>query len=52
MRYLYNKIDDNDDIRNLAKEYAMKPLNANGVSHVNAVANQPNSMEQVYVQMG
>lgn len=52
MRYLYNKIDDNDDIRNLAKEYAMKPLNANGVSHVNAVTNQPNSMEQVYVQMG
>lgn len=37
MRYLYNKMNDNDDIRNFAKEYVMKPLNANGVSPVNDV---------------
>lgn len=52
MRYLYNKIDDNDDIRNFAKEYMMKPLSANGISPVNVVTNQPNSTEQVYAHMG
>lgn len=52
MRYLCNKIDDNDDIRNFAKEYMMKPLSANGISPVNVVTNQPNSTEQVYAQMG
>lgn len=52
MRYLYNKIDDNDDIRNFAKEYMMKPLSANGISPVNVVINQPNSTEQVYAHMG
>lgn len=52
MRYLYNKIDDNDNFRNLAKEYKSKSLSTNGVTPVHVVTNQPNSMEQVYMHMG
>ncbi len=52
MRYIYNRKDDNDNIRDFAKEYMMKPLSANGISPVNVVTNTPNSTEQVYAQMG
>ncbi len=45
MRYLYNKIDDNDDIRNLAKEYWQNLSNYNSFDPVNVVSSQPNSTE-------
>lgn len=55
MRYVYNKMNDND-VRNLAKEYDCKPRNSywnnNIVTCANALVNSPGSMEQINTQMG
>ncbi len=52
MRYMYDRKDDNDDIRNFAEEYLRNLSSDNCGDYWNGVPSQPNNVEQVYVQMG